>query len=406
MKAAFDAAAREVYRRTRAFLRPTIYDAGRSGVGLRYALNIPFPAGSDEAHLRETLAWLARAQDATGNGGISALFDLRNGWDVSYPETSGYTIATFLAAEAHLRDTSFLERARRIGDWEIAIQAPSGGVYSRPGKSALRVFNTGQVILGWVALFERTGDEQYLEAARRAGDYLLRGQEDDGTWRQDTHCGARTYHARVDWALLRLAKATGSEAYAGAAARNLAWVMKQQRDNGWFDNCGFDDQDPITHLIDYTFIGVLESAVLMPSAFERAAADCILSGALAICDIVDAHRIAGIEGLIPGSFDRNWRSRDRYSCLTGNAQLAYTLLRLYGLTGNIRYRDTASKLIDGLKQTQSLHGREDGIRGAVAGCFPVYGGYLAGQYPNWAAKFFADALLARIGGETPVIVAA
>jgi hypothetical protein len=387
---------RDVYRRAKASLRTTSLGLERAGAGFRYAMNIPFPEGSNSLHLQETLGWLCRAQDVGVDGGVPALFDPRKGWDTSYPETSGYILATFIAAADVLNDSSYMERARRIGDWEISIQAPGGGVYSRLGTNNLRVFNTGQVILGWCALFERIGDESYLDAAKRAGDYLLRIQEADGAWRQDTYCGARTYHARTDWGLLRLAKLSGEERYADAAKRNLSWVMAQQQDNGWFRNCGFDDDLPITHLIDYTFIGVLESAVLEPSIFKRQPVECISEGAQAICRIVHNTAIAGIEGLIPGSFTSDWTSSDRYSCLTGNAQLAYTLLRLREMTGHAPYAVAADKLISGVKKTQIVDGSEDGIRGAIAGCFPIYAGYVAGAYPNWAAKFFADALLASL----------
>jgi hypothetical protein len=398
--------ARDIYRRARTFARTASCGFGRTEAAFRYALNIPFPEQPDRVHLGETLGWLQRAQDVGADDGVSALFDLRKGWDVSYPETSGYILATFIAAADALDDSNYLERARRIGDWEIAIQAPNGGVYSRPGTNDLRVFNTGQVILGWCALFERTSDERYLDAARRAGDYLLRIQETDGTWRQDTYCGPRTYHARADWGLVRLAKLTADERYANGAKRNLAWVMQQQQVNGWFKNCGFDEAPPITHLIDYTFIGILECAILEPLLFDKSPVECIREGASAICGIVRSTAIENVEGLIPGSFGPKWKSDDRYSCLTGNAQLSYTLFRLHGLTGDLNYKSAAEKLISGVKRTQIVGGKNDGVRGAIAGCFPVYAGYLAGAYPNWAAKFFADALLASMYRKTKFSVAA
>jgi len=31
--------------------------------------------------------------------------------------------------------------------------------------------------------------------------------------------------------------------------------------------------------------------------------------------------------------------------------------------------------------------------GAVAGSFPLFGGYMRAGYPNWATKYFLDALL-------------
>ena len=367
-----------------------------AGLGLRYAIALPFPAHSDREHLEATVQWLCAAQDAGGGSGVSAVFSLTAGWDVPYPETSGYIIATFLACADYLGDPSLVERARRIGDWEIAIQAPNGGVLSRPGRPETRVFNTGQVILGWLTLFERTADAKYLDAARRAGDYLVALQEDDGTWRRDTYCGARTYHARTDWGLLRLARLCGEERYAEAARRNLRWVMRQQRENGWFANCGFHDDDPITHVIDYTLIGVLESALCEPAAFDRPPEQLIARSADALSEIAARPGIGGIVGMLPGSFDANWSSRDRDSCLTGNAQIAYTLLRLHGLRGEARYAAAAAALLAALKRTQALGRVPACVRGALPGSFPMHTGYLANAFPNWGPKFLADALLANL----------
>ena len=46
-------------------------------------------------HLQAAMEWLMLAQDQTGNGGVSAGFG-RSGWRPDYPETTGYTIPTFL----------------------------------------------------------------------------------------------------------------------------------------------------------------------------------------------------------------------------------------------------------------------------------------------------------------------
>lgn len=400
-----------VLQRTRSAARTWLHAARRLGpiqlsLGLRYALSLPFPGGSDREHLEATLQWLCAAQDAAGGKGVSAAFSLVSGWDVPYPETSGYIAATFLACGDFLGDESLPARARRIADWEIEIQAANGGVLSSPERPETRVFNTGQVVLGWLALFERFQDARYLDAARRAGDYLLGVQETDGTWQRDTYCGARTYHARTDWGLLRLARLSGDTRYAEAARRNLRWVMRQQQENGWFRNCGFNADDPITHVIDYTLIGVLECALLDGAAFDRSPVDLIARSAEAICSIVERPGIGGIAGMIPASFDANWHSKDRDSCLTGNAQLAYTLLRLHGLAPNRRYVAAAGSLITALKGTQALRGAPASVRGALPGSFPMHSGYLANGYPNWGAKFFADALLANLSRERPIAVAA
>ena len=398
--------ARRVYRGGRTIVQ-TLRSFGMDSVGLavRYAAAMPFPAGSDLEHLTASLAWLRRAQDAAGDG-VAALFSLDAGWDLPYPETSGYIVATFLAARAFPGNDDLRQRAKRIGDWEIAIQAPNGGVYSRPGLPDTRVFNTGQVILGWCALYESLGDSRYLDAANRAGEYLVRLQEANGTWVRDTYCGARTYHARTDWGLLRLAALTARPEFVEAARSNLRWVMAQQQENGWFRNCGFHDEDPITHVIDYTLIGVLECAMLKPDLFDRKPAELIESSAKAICDIVARSCVGGIAGMIPASYNSEWQSADEHSCLTGNAQLAYTLFRLYRITGKNRYATCADLLLSALKRTQVLAGAPDEVRGAIPGSFPMYKGYLANSFPNWAAKFFADALLASLKREEDFAVTA
>ena len=52
---------------------------------------------SNQSYLREAVEWLARGQDSTPDDGVSRIFSLANGWNSSYPETTGYIIPTFLA---------------------------------------------------------------------------------------------------------------------------------------------------------------------------------------------------------------------------------------------------------------------------------------------------------------------
>ena len=46
---------------------------------------------------------------------------------------------------------------------------------------------------------------------------------------------------------------------------------------------------------------------------------------------------------------------------------------------------------------QDRSSRHPGVRGGVKGSHPVDGGYMTYRYPNWAAKFFMDAAMARDG---------
>jgi uncharacterized protein YyaL (SSP411 family) len=347
----------------------------------------------DERHLDAAMQWLCLAQDACGGKGSKNLYGLKTGWGIAYPETSGYIMATYLAYAEHSGDAGYVQRAIQIGDWEIEIQTPRGGVLSSEHAPNTRVFNTGQVILGWCALYEQTKDSKYLSAALRAGEYLVNEQESDGTWRRDTHCGARTYHARVDWALLRLASLSGRQQLADVATKNLHWVLRQQRTNGWFDSCGFHNKLPITHVIAYTLRGLLESHLLGTSVDLLPG---IVKAADALCTAIPKTPVRGIAGMVPASFDENWGSADDHSCLTGNAQLACVLFLLAHISGSDRYRETAESVVHAMKRTQNIDTPFPAIRGAIAGSYPLSIGYVADGFPNWATKFFADAIMMKL----------
>lgn len=366
-----------------------------------------FPEYSDELHLKETIEWLLRAQDACEGNGVSCIYSLTKGWGIAYPETSGYIIATFLAYAIHRKDNIYLERAVRLGEWEIDIQAPNGGIFSNLENRQIRIFNTGMVILGWCALFEQTREIKYLRAAQRAGDYLLRSQEDDGTWRKDTYCGPRTYHARVDWALLRLAQLSNEERYAIAAVKNIRWILSKKHETGWFSCCGFNDDLPIMHVIVYTLRGLLECSLMnYPGLSGLEIMPTIIKAADSLCIALERKPINNISGMIPASFDQNWESPDVDSCLTGNAQFTCFLYRLAQCTRDERYIKTANNVLSATKRTQLVKTSILPLRGAIAGTYPLSHGYLSNGFPNWAAKFFADALLMKINYAKKLVIQA
>jgi hypothetical protein len=100
-----------------------------------------------------------------------------------------------------------------------------------------------------------------------------------------------------------------------------------------------------------------------------------------------------IRRFMAGQFDRHWKGAASYRCLTGNAQTAFSWLRLYELTQDARLLNGALKLNDEVKSTQDLKSHNPGIRGGIKGSHPIWGRYIHFSYPNWAAKFFADALM-------------
>jgi hypothetical protein len=381
----------------------------QSKIILKYVRATLFPEKEDKVHLNAAMKWLIHAQDIDLiDEGVSAGFYLRNGWDVSYPETSGYILATYLAYAEFSGDQQYVKRAIAIGDWEIAIQAPNGGVYSNPKPGSVRVFNTGQVILGWLLLYERYGDQKYLDASIRAGDYLTAEQEEDGSWVKDTYSGARTYEARVDWALLKLAQLSGNDSYHGVALKNLHWILAKQRKNGWFDSCGFHNELPIMHVIIYTLRGLLECELLGEDSLKELKLMKVVTKAVnALCDAANSQFVNGIKGMMPSAFDENWKGIMSDSCLTGNAQFVVLLYCLaHVVDDNKLYLNTADLVLSATKRTQIVDTTLQDIKGSLSGTFPIYKGYVSNGYPNWATKFLADALLMKIGFKQGVTIKA
>jgi hypothetical protein len=53
------------------------------------------------------------------------------------------------------------------------------------------------------------------------------------------------------------------------------------------------------------------------------------------------------------------------------------------------------RAIELVKRAQPLMHPHSGIRGGIPGSDPIWGDYLTMALPNWAAKYFIDALLRK-----------
>ncbi|MFC1682635.1 beta-L-arabinofuranosidase domain-containing protein [Candidatus Zixiibacteriota bacterium] len=364
---------------------------GRGGADIR----------SDRIHLRAVMDWLCKAQDATGCGGVSAGYNLARGWKPPFPETTGYIIRTFVQCSSALQDDSYLDRAIRMGDWEIEIQLPSGAVRGGVGINEYPViFETGQVILGWISLYEETNRDEYLQAASRAADWLVGIQDDDGKWSQHAFEGVpHAYHSRVAWSLLEVYRCTGEEKYKHAARKNVLWTLSLAGENGWFRQAGFTtDEVPLAHTIAYTLRGLLESSSYLEDEQRESIGRIVRTASE---NIIERHGLSEDEAscesraFLPAFLNDRWTSDVSFTCPVGNIQLAIIWLKLHESRHEVRYSKAALRLIDQVKGMQSLNSRNPGIRGGIPGSYPIGGGYITYGYPNWAAKFFADALMLK-----------
>lgn len=355
---------------------------------------LPLSARSDQEHLEATLAWLSLAQDVTKSGGVSAAYDLaRQRWSPAYRETTGYIIETFLNYYHTTKQEKFLTRAIHMGHWELQVQCPDGafGEIRKDQTVGKKIFNTGQVLIGLLALFEETHDRQYLESALKAADWLLAQQESDGSWINFTTQGKKTYHTRVAWPLAHLAQLVKNPRYATAAEKQIRWSLSQQQENFWFDQTSLSpDNSPWTHLIAYTLSGLLEYYQQLTEKDEKMFRS-FYKPAEKLLDIFAANKYQ----FLPASFDRNWQSQDRHTCLTGDAQIAIVWFQIYDLTQEERFRHGAEKIVEMIKTTQFTQTDQDILNGGIFGSYPLAGDYGPFHLLNWGAKFFADALLLK-----------
>lgn len=349
-------------------------------------------------HLEAAVDWIARAQDATPDDGIARGYSVlyspyfrSRGWQPSYPETTGYLIPTLFEAARELGRAELSARACRAADWEIAIQLPSGAVQGGvigEGRTPA-IFNTGQVMFGWLAALEITGEPRYAEALRRAGQYLVSAMDPEGQFREGESDFARKdatlYNARVTWALAEAGQALSEPGFSEAARRHLRMVVSRQAANGWFPDCCLTDpQRPLLHTVAYTIRGLLEGGRVLDDRQILAAG---IRAAAALLPLVR------VDGWLPGRFAADWSPAVKWSCLTGEVQMANNWMRLHLVTGEPRWLEPVQRVLEFVKRTQNRTSADPGLRGGIKGSAPMSGDYGRHEILNWATKYFADALM-------------
>lgn len=351
-------------------------------------------------HLDGAAQWLCSAQDATEDDGVSRSYSLiyqpyfkRKGWFASYPETTGYIIPTMFDYARITGSQEFFDRAVRMAEWESRVQmgngAVQGGTADEPQTPA--IFNTGQVIFGWLRAYRETGKDDFLESAVMAGEFLLKNQEKDGSWQKNLSQYANkqmpfyTYNTRSAWAMFLLGSYLNKHEFKDCAIRNANFALGQQLENGWFKyNCLNRPGEPLLHTIAYCIRGLLEIGVLSGEKsylnHAQKTADALL-------------QVQQNDGGLAGRYNSKWEPTVNWSCLTGDAQTSIIWLRLYQITGNQKYLNGAIKINTYLRKRQLMFTTNRNIYGGITGSDPISGDYGKFEILNWAVKFFMDALL-------------
>jgi uncharacterized protein YyaL (SSP411 family) len=360
----------------------------------------PDPTNLDlDQHLSAALDWLKRAQDAGSDRGVSWGVKFGSDYELSYPETTGYIIQTFVRMYRRTGQREYLERAIDMGLWEAEIQMSEGAVMGgkvNPSPTPA-VFNTGMVLLGWTELIRETGDERFRAAATRAAKWLLQMQDPDGNWRRGNsryaNASSTVYNVKAAWGLCEAGLAVGCQDFVNAAVRNAEYCLTRQQPNGWFLDCCLNDPSrPLLHTIAYTMQGLVEIGRLTQRSDFIEAARRTSDAQIALL---------GPDGYLPGRQDSRFRAASSWACLTGTAQTSIVWRALFDLTRDLRYCQAANLANSYLMARHDIRNPDPRLRGGVPGSWPVTGGYGRLQILNWATKFLADALIAEQDSHSP-----
>lgn len=352
-----------------------------------------------EKSLNQTMAWVRNSFEATGDGGSSAYYHLFNGWQSSYPETTGYLIPTLLEYAELRNDEYWNALAIKAGDWLLSIQFENGAWQGgQIGKmSEPRVFNTAMILDGLCALYDYTADRKYLHAAKRAYDWLLEVASEKGLWEKFNVSNGGSFD------LLSVACMYRVWQYFDEPEFRLQKIVKAHseffNDNGWWSNCNFNgsfENTALTHHLGYTLDGLL---IIDEIRGNHENLSMVKKTALKLMSLfeVNLRLPAFVTSDLKPYYDLNTDKKTFSSCLTGNSQIAMVFLKLADLLDDLRFANTAYKLIDFNISVANRRYGKDGMDHGLAGSYPIYGNYQKYQMVNWAAKYHAESILISIG---------
>lgn len=355
--------------------------------------NIPDSLEFTKKCIDKGVKWILVHQDFQPDGGVTSRVTFSM-WRLivgtSYPEVTGYIIPTLFNYASIFGSSQAFDAAVKAADFELPLQHlagyfPGGAVGSLPHPS---VFNSSQIVHGLVRAYKETNDIKYIESATKACHWICSVQDGDGAWGKFNYLGMkRVYDAKVCEALLETGNVIGSNDFLTSVNRNLDFVLRHQKDNGWFFNCDNSykkNNAPLTHTIGYTIQG------LLACYFLTLREDLLLAATKTLNVLM--HRFELDKKLLPGRLFSNWKAASASSCVTGDAQISLCWMDMYRITEDFRYLNAALKMNDLLKKIQYNCSFKE-IDGSLPASYPFWGDYGQCSVNSWGVKFYIDALI-------------
>lgn len=321
------------------------------------------PEHDHRTHLRATLEWVCRAQDAcrtpADSGCVAAGWTFESGWLPASAEATGWLIETLLPAADYLAWPDLTDRIRIMLDALLA-QADDGAA----GR-----------IHGLIAGHVQLGHAESLARAVRSGHLLV-----------DMPLTSPVQRARTVHALAAVGVIAGESSLIDAARRQQDATLALQTPCGWFPG-------PAGPASTAALAGITRSLIetfrLLGDESARLAA---LRAARGLRDHLRS------DGWLAGAFDDGWMPAGSYACVNGLTQVAVCWLRLAQVEQEAHWRDAAWRALAWIKRNQRTAGDDLALRDALPSAVPIWAGPAAFSFDALNAKHFADALMMDMVG--------
>lgn len=320
------------------------------------------PEQDHRTHLRATLGWVCRVDDAsrkTASSGIAAGWTFESGWQPASADATGWLIETLLPAADYLAWPGLADHARALLDTLLA--QPDEGSAGR--------------IHGLIAGHLQLGHTACLARAVRSGHAL--------------HAMTMTtpgQHARAAHALAAVGVIAGDALLLEAARFHLQATIVQQTPCGWFPASNV----PVsTGELAGILRSLIEAARLLDDADAHQAAQRIAQG---------LRSQLRSDGWLAGAFDDGWMPAAAHVCVVGLAHMAVCWLRLGQVSQDPHWREPAWRALAWIKRNQRTTGSDLVLRDALPSAVPIWGGSAAFSLDTLSAKHFADALMMDMVG--------
>lgn len=321
------------------------------------------PEHDHRTHLRGTLEWLCRAQDASRGsarpGCVAAGWAFELGWLPGSIDDTGWLIESFLPAAKYLDWPLLNNRARAMLD--ALLDQPDSASLGR--------------IHGLMTGYLQMGDTICLPRAVQSAYTLL-----------ECPASSTLQHAQIAQTLIRLGILAQNQDLIEAGRQHLEATLAAQTPCGWF--AGY--ATPVSTLDLASIIrNVLDTAELLsdPRGYDAARHAAW-----------ELSRWLSDTGELAACFDDGWTPGGHQACVTTMAQLAISWLRLARTEPQSCWRESAWTALAWIKRNQRSTTHHLALRDALPGAAPIWQGVNAFHFTAISAKYFADALMMDMVG--------